>query len=363
MLIVLSLLTGLWVAVTLIPFLPFAHGFVRVCDFPRLQVMAFAAVTFVAVLAFVHGSPAEAWLLLALLAVIGVQAIHIARFTPLWRRQSVDVDGEVPESGTISILSTNVKLSNHDYARTLKIIADADPDIAILIEVDDDWCRAASVLKDDRPHAVTRPLDTGYGMCLYSRLPLEDVEVRDLLTNDVPSITATVRLRDGRPIRLYALHPEPPVPFADTVGRDAEIALVAAFVREDPLPAIVTGDLNDVAWSRTTRRFQRLAQHLDPRVGRGFYNSFDASRWWMRWPLDHLFHDPAFRLVSMARLPASGSDHFPMYFKLALGAGDKAHSMPEETSVEDEEEAEDLIEEAIERGPDREPIGVDWEKT
>jgi endonuclease/exonuclease/phosphatase (EEP) superfamily protein YafD len=75
-----------------------------------------------------------------------------------------------------------------------------------------------------------------------------------------------VALPDGRHFRLHVLHPEPPIPFEDTLGRDGELILTAREVRSDTLPAIVTGDLNDVAWSRTTRRFQRLSGLLDPRT-------------------------------------------------------------------------------------------------
>jgi endonuclease/exonuclease/phosphatase (EEP) superfamily protein YafD len=66
-------------------------------------------------------------------------------------------------------------------------------------------------------------------------------------------------------IRLNAVHPEPAVPYEDTIGRDGELVRVATEVKADPLPAIITGDLHDVAWSRTARRFQRLSGLLDSR--------------------------------------------------------------------------------------------------
>ena len=56
---------------------------------------------------------------------------------------------------------------------------------------------------------------------------------------------------------------------------------------------------------------------LDPRVGRGFYNTFHAEYPFMRLPLDHCFHSNHFRLVDFRRLAYYGSDHFPVYIKLS----------------------------------------------
>ena len=37
-------------------------------------------------------------------------------------------------------------------------------------------------------------------------------------------------------------------------------------------------------------------------IGRGFYPSFHAKHWFLRYPLDHCFHSKHFRLVSFRRL-------------------------------------------------------------
>jgi hypothetical protein len=56
---------------------------------------------------------------------------------------------------------------------------------------------------------------------------------------------------------------------------------------------------------------------LDPRIGRGFFNTFHARIPVLRFPLDHVFHSNHFRLLELRRLPRFGSDHFPVLVALA----------------------------------------------
>jgi endonuclease/exonuclease/phosphatase (EEP) superfamily protein YafD len=125
-------------------------------------------------------------------------------------------------------------------------------------------------------------------------------------------------LRDGSKVRLQALHPEPPLPGDDSGERDAELVMVGREVRDEGRATIVLGDLNDVAWSRTSKLFRKVAGTGDPRVGRGLYPTFNARYPLLRWPLDHMFLSPHFELMQIDVLADIGSDHFPIFFKLCL---------------------------------------------
>jgi endonuclease/exonuclease/phosphatase (EEP) superfamily protein YafD len=344
---------------TIVPFLTISHGIVRICDFPRLQIAALAAMLTGLALWLVEPLWWASALAATLLAVVAVQAAFILPFTPLWRVQSLRWDGAPDDPASVRILVCNVKQSNREYGRVIDLVAEEKPDIVVLAETDHRWLAGLAEIRSGFPHRVEQAQDNSYGMMLLSKLPLHNVEVRRLLHDEVPSIQAHVELRDGRRFNLIAVHPEPPIPYADTLGRDAEIILTAKLVEEDPLPSIVTGDLNDVGWSRTNRRFQRLSRLLDPRVGRGRFSTFDARFPLLRWPLDHLFHDPAFRLVELRVLPHVGSDHFPIFFALALAENEKAGGMPEPADREDRAEARRVVHSAEEL--ERKPIGTDWE--
>ncbi|MGE0743838.1 MAG: endonuclease/exonuclease/phosphatase family protein [Rhodospirillales bacterium] len=309
---------AVFLAATLIPAIRSGAWYIRMFDYPRLQVALGLAA---ALAAFTATMDLGAWTDWALTAAMVAALVHLATlivpYTPLVRRPVIAV--REPGGERVRVLIANVRVGTRDAAPFLRAVDAADPDIILTAETDDWWDRALEPLAARYPHAVRLPKDDGFGMHFFTRLPAVDgaIEHRCLVETGVPSVRARLRLSGGGEMLFYGLHPQPPLPFFEpTEPRDAELLLVGREAKRLGLPAIVAGDLNDVAWSATTRLFMRSSGLLDPRIGRGMYATFPAALPGLRWPLDHIFHTVHFGLADLRLLPSIGSDHLPVLVEL-----------------------------------------------
>lgn len=348
-----SIIIGvLGIVLTFKPFFRSANWFIRIGDFPRVQILILLVLSLVLeVLVFNLGDYFD-WIFTVLLSLcIFYQLQIILPFTPLHRRQVQSARRGHEYETSISLLIFNVLMENDRYGDALQMIESYNADIVLLAEPDENWKNALAPLERKYPFTVFCPLDNRYGMMLYSRLPLHDTEVQFLIQDDIPSIHTQIKMPTGRDIALHGVHPRPPMPGENTrsLERDGELLLVGKAIRDSNLPCIVAGDLNDVAWSRTTQLFKRISGLLDPRVGRGFYNTFHAHYPILRVPLDHVFHSPHFRLAHLERVKNScGSDHFPVFIKLSLEPDATAIQAQTAADRDEHKEAAEVIGEALE---------------
>ena len=310
------------------------HWIFRMWDFPRVQLATLAAIGGAGLSLF--GKKRDRALAGASGAVIAWQFSHILTYTRLHRRTVKRVREHEPEQ-CITLLMTNVRMENEQHDLVLATIEREDPDVVLAVEVDHRWDEALAPLVEKYPHHVRHPQDNWYGMVLYSKLELLEPRVDFLVQDDIPSIHTRLCLRSGVEVTLHGLHPRPPEPIRDQPSspRDAELVLVGRAIAEEQRqgPTIVAGDLNDVAWSPTSELFVRISKLLDPRAGRGFYNTYNANNPLFRYPLDHVFHSNHFKLVRIERLPHVGSDHFPILIELqydphAIEEQDESHEKP-----------------------------------
>jgi endonuclease/exonuclease/phosphatase (EEP) superfamily protein YafD len=322
---------------------------VRDFDFPRLQISTLVlAVIIFCVTAFDFSNIWE-YVLVGLLALSFIyQAIKIYPYTYIASKQVKEYTGDDVER-QISVLVSNVLTTNTKYDKLIKLIIRENPDMVLTLESDKVWEKELQTIEEEYPHTIKIPQKNLYGMHLYSKLELEDVDVKYLITEEIPSIHGKVKLRTGEKINFHCLHPKPPSPSEDdtSTNRDAELLLVGKEI-DGEMSTLVFGDLNDVAWSRTTKLFLRLSGLLDPRIGRGFFNTFHAQYPIFRWPLDHVFHSSDFLLLKLKRLESIGSDHFPIFIKLVYQPDKtKANGDTEKPDEEEEEWAEEKIDKGV----------------
>lgn len=343
----LILVSGIFILIaTLVPFIRNDYWVFRVFEYPRLQKWVLNTILLL-LAAFVqtgdystfeqivYGGLILNWLYLSYL---------IYPFTFFSRVQIIKGRTTMREN-RLKILIANVYQDNRQADSFHQLFSEQDPDVILLVETNTWWQDKMEPLSGKYPWHVHVPLENTYGMLLYSRLELKQPKVQYLIKNDIPSIEVKVSLPSGQLVQLYCLHPEPPVPQENprSTERDQEILLVGAKAKQSKIPVIVMGDLNDVAWSYTTKLFSKTSGLVDPRRGRGFFNTFNAKYFFLRFPLDHIFCSPDFELHGIRRLRSCGSDHFPMVIDLAYNSSATKFNETPEPDAEDVELANKKI--------------------
>jgi endonuclease/exonuclease/phosphatase (EEP) superfamily protein YafD len=349
---------GLLVVGTALPLLKTGAWLVRTWDFPRLQLLFLAGVGCVAcgTCWWTEAPMTWAWGTAAgVMAIVAIaQAGQIVRYTPLW-----GVEVETAHRRSLRLAVMNLDKNNQEGEAVTARIAELSPDLLLLIEYGPSWAEGLNEARATFAHHVEHVEDDGLGIALWSRLELDDPQVRAIVTEKRKSIHTDVRLGGGRRVRFVGLHPTPPSYIPpdreeryDSWLRDAELIRVAEEIgaaraeRGGGPTWVVAGDMNDVAWSHTTRLFKRLSGLVDPRVGRGMYNTFHARMPWLRFPVDHVFVSDELGVASMRRVRIAGSDHFGVLADLGWVKAEK--EVEPDAQAEDRQEAARVIEAGVE---------------
>jgi len=317
----------------------------RVFEYPRLQKLTINVLLVIALLIFQFPVTTSESIFAGLIVLnLGYLIWQVYPFTPLAKKQIITSRQQAGERN-LSMLIANVYQENRRAADYISLIRKYSPDLVLMVETNQWWMQQMEEITESYPHQVKVPLENTYGMMLYSRLPLKENEIHYLVAADIPSIETLVQIPSGDWLRVYCLHPEPPVPQENprSTERDKEILIVAKKAKASTIPVVVAGDLNDVAWSYTTDLFLKISGLLDPRRGRGFFNSFNAKYLFLRFPLDHIFCSSEFTLSTIKRLPSCGSDHFPMFVNLQLDPASSHQNQELEADEADQELADEKI--------------------
>ncbi|KHK92237.1 endonuclease/exonuclease/phosphatase family protein [Novosphingobium malaysiense] len=307
-------LAAITLLATLVSLIPSDAWFIRPVDMVR-ELLVYAAAV-VLVLAIVAGSRLR-WITVFMLGLVA--AINIWRVWPYWSIAGQELqlaDSRAHAPTCFTAMAANVKVKNKDYGRIAAQVRQYDPDVLFLMETDRTWIDRLDALLAGYPFVRRHPQPKGFGLVFATRLPVAGINLVENTYRDTPTLYATLQPSGFPPVEFIGLHPKPPLPGWNTQLRDRSI--VRAGIRTpDRLPdAFVTGDFNDVPWSRTTTKFRETGGWKDPRIGRGSYPTFPAGLVPIGWPLDQLMLKGNIELNAFEVLPDNGSDHRAMFARI-----------------------------------------------
>ena len=246
-------------------------------------------------------------LLLAGAAVLPYQAGHSAH-------------ADVGSSGqrTVRLLLANVLLSNTAHHRVLELVEAENADVLIFQEVNERWQAALAPIAEFYPHVVNHPREDPYGTVVYSRLPIEQVDVLPLGEAGRSTVCLRVMVA-GAPVSIVCTHPNQPLLPTGFAYRNDQLDRVAELARRLPQPLVLAGDLNMSMWSPWFRKLCERSGLRSVRRGIGVLGSWPtALPKFLRLPIDHFLVSGDIS-VSACRLgPPIGSDHLPLIVDLVL---------------------------------------------
>jgi endonuclease/exonuclease/phosphatase (EEP) superfamily protein YafD len=214
-------------------------------------------------------------------------------------------------------MSLNVFYHNHEYSRVLDEISLEKPDFVLLLEVTPKWVEMMEIMRPEYPFSRIAARPDSSGMALYSRLPIERVEIDNLAHEGLPTIVAQLLTPTG-PVTLFCTHTASPRSPANLAMRNQQLESLAKIVENRVGPVMVMGDFNTTSWSPFFAEFLVNSGLSDSRRGFGVQPTWPAAPLPLRIPIDHCLVSPEVGIYGRHVGHAVGSDHRPIIVDFAI---------------------------------------------
>jgi endonuclease/exonuclease/phosphatase (EEP) superfamily protein YafD len=234
-----------------------------------------------------------------------------------------------PGAPQLTILTFNTRYASRTLDTLVALIHQADADVVALQEFSQPAAdRFAIEFAETYSYQAFYPLGmTTRGKGLLSKYPIVSVAYDQ---EQLPMYQRAELEVNGKTIILYNVHLPAPrwTPLFDTSRRTEGMLRLLDFLSEEDGPLLLVGDFNMTDQTDDYRRIASLYRDSYREVGRGLGTTFpDFSIYgspllallpsFIR--LDHVFHDDSFLTLEARKWNgASGSDHRPLWVRLAL---------------------------------------------
>lgn len=234
----------------------------------------------------------------------------------------LQVDQPLPGDTKIRVMSHNVLSDNRAFGQVKKQIAEIDPDVLVVVEYDHNWHEMLQPLIDDGtfPHTVRAPRWHGFGIAIFSKLPLTNTQTHQLTADitDAPMVMAEFLVGEQK-FRLAGLHVFSPMTAARLNIRNQQLVEAAEILNSSKVPTMAMGDYNCTPWSPFLDDFLEDTGYRDSRAGFGYQGTWCARyRWPALIPIDHAFVSPEVHVHDRFVGENAGSDHYPIVVEISI---------------------------------------------
>ncbi len=222
----------------------------------------------------------------------------------------------------LELLQFNVSRNNLLPLATIGYIMSLDklPDVVVLFETTPAFAPGVKRLNQLYPTIAQMPRNDNFGMAVLSRLPGSKVEFRESGQLGLPLMVLNGSVGD-RAVRVYAVHPPPPLGARLSHSRDVQIQQLAIEIsHDDGSHVIVAGDLNTTIWSHAFRPLVETAGLRDAQRGHGYLPTWAPPPYtrWIGVPVDHTLVSENIHVQGRYVGPWLASDHWPVHTRLDL---------------------------------------------
>jgi endonuclease/exonuclease/phosphatase (EEP) superfamily protein YafD len=206
----------------------------------------------------------------------------------------------------IKIAAWNVLTSNTRYEEVLQEIEAQNPDLLLLLEINETWVQKIGSLKASYPYSIIEPREDNFGIGLFSKMPFKHSLLEYF--EKVPSVYAQLEL-GSTILNVVATHTLPPISQEWSFRRNQHLEKVANFVSKLVGECVVMGDLNVSPYSIVFKDFIKSSKLRDSAKGFGVQNTWKTSTPWVAIPIDHILVSSGLQVNNRIVSGSHGSDH------------------------------------------------------
>ncbi|OED41165.1 hypothetical protein AB833_10440 [Chromatiales bacterium (ex Bugula neritina AB1)] len=244
------------------------------------------------------------------IAILAVHGTEVAQ--SLYGKRNVIAS----DNTVIRVMSSNLLASNTAFESYIKQITALDPDLIVFQEYTPAWHSALVRLTGRYPYQIAKPLNSPFGIAMYSKLPLVELAMPPVNTTP-PEINATLSA-SGTEIRVLGVHTKPPISNALYNDRNKHLQNLANYARPISEPLLILGDLNTTPWSTHFKKFMDFGNLYDARRGFGVKPTWPNPISPLQIPIDHIIVNQSIDVVSLDTVSVNGSDHKALWADIRL---------------------------------------------